>query len=201
MTRSPIARSTFGRATPVETRTLRKATPTMPGPLANQRHELFCQHLVSGRLTQADAYREAGFKGTIQSMHANAARLIADDRIAARVAELREVLFERYEVINDRIVGEMALSAFARMKDYAELLGSGEIDCLTSDESAAITDFTVDRVGRRGDDTVQIIRTRLKLGDKHQSLVALAKIKGLMRGADTAPVPVTFTVEYAKSDD
>ena len=38
----------------------------------------------------------------------------------------------------------------------------------------------------------------MKLGDKHQSLVALAKIKGLMRGVDAAPLTVTYTVEWAE---
>ena len=169
----------------------------MTGPLTNQRHELFCQHLVAGKLTQADAYREAGFKGSGRSMRANAGRLIADDSVSARVAALRAALFDNYAVTNDRILGEMALSAFARMKDYTALLACGDLDDVTSEESAAITEFTVDRVRRKGDDTVETVRTRLKLGDKHQSLVALAKIKGLMREVAPTPVAVTFTVEWA----
>ena len=180
----------------------------MTGPLANQRHELFCQHLVTGKLTQADAYREAGFKGNVPAMHANAARLITNDKIAARVAELREALFDRYEVTNDRIIREISLSGFARMKDYKALLLSGNLDDVTSEESAAVTEITVDRVEKRGgcrrkkgeepEHQAEVVRTRIKLGDKHQSLVTLAKIKGLMRDSDVPPVAVNFIVEWTK---
>jgi phage terminase small subunit len=169
----------------------------MPGPLDNQRHELFCQHLVTGKLTQADAYREAGFKGSAQSMHANAARLIANDRVAARLAELREALFDKFEVSNDRVIRELALSAFARMGDYQALLATGRLDTISSEQTAAISQFTVERIAGEGpseNKEPDIIRTRLKLGDKLQSLIALAKIKGLMKEGGSEPLQVMFNV-------
>lgn len=112
------------------------------------------------------------------------------------------------EVTNDRIIREISLSGFARMKDYKVLLASGNLDDVTSEESAAVTEIIVDRVEKRGggrrkqgekpEAQAEVVRTRIKLGDKHQSLVTLAKIKGLMRDVDTPPVAVNFIVEWAK---
>lgn len=57
-------------------------------PLANARHERFAQLVVSG-LPQSRAYIEAGYHGSESAARANAARLIATDSVASRVAELR----------------------------------------------------------------------------------------------------------------
>ena len=58
-------------------------------PLTNQKHERFAQLVVSGR-PQSRAFIEAGFKGaTDNAINANASRLITNDKVAARIAELR----------------------------------------------------------------------------------------------------------------
>ena len=56
----------------------------MPGPLKNARHERFAQELAKGK-SQADAYAAAGFKPS----EPNASRLTRNDKVAARVAELK----------------------------------------------------------------------------------------------------------------
>lgn len=171
-------------------------------PLDNQRQEDFCQHLAANK-TQPEAYVLAGYKANDGA----ASRLAGKVKIRARVAEIRQPVLDRYAVTNDRIIREMALSGFARMGDYKKLLSTGDLDDITSDESAAITEITVDRVNcgkkptkRRAkdddEDDVETIRTRIKLGNKHQSLVSLAQIMGLTKEVNLT-IPVSFTVEFA----
>jgi hypothetical protein len=59
------------------------------GPLKNIRHERFAQNVVSG-LSLAAAYVAAGYKKA--GANANAARLMRDDSVSSRVAELRNDL-------------------------------------------------------------------------------------------------------------
>ena len=54
--------------------------------LANPRHELFCQVIASGRPAM-EAYKLAGYKNS--SAKANSTRLMENDGIASRIAELR----------------------------------------------------------------------------------------------------------------
>ena len=63
--------------------------PSTGQPLANAKHERFAQLVVSG-LPQSRAFVEAGFKGaTDNAINANASRLITNDKVASRIAELR----------------------------------------------------------------------------------------------------------------
>jgi len=55
----------------------------------SEQQERFCQAIVAG-LNQTDAYKAAGYKGAYKSLKDNAARLIANDSVAARIAELRK---------------------------------------------------------------------------------------------------------------
>jgi phage terminase small subunit len=59
------------------------------GPIANARHEQFAQLVASGK-TPADAYVSAGFSG--KGAHTSAARLLRSAPVAARVAELKQVI-------------------------------------------------------------------------------------------------------------
>jgi len=57
----------------------------MIGPLANDKHERFCQAILRGE-TLAQAYVSAGYKPNEK----NAARLKKNEGVAARIAELQE---------------------------------------------------------------------------------------------------------------
>lgn len=59
----------------------------MSGPLANARHERFAQELVKG-CSQSEAYRLAGYTPSTAN-EANASRLVRNDKVAARLAELK----------------------------------------------------------------------------------------------------------------
>jgi hypothetical protein len=58
--------------------------------LKNARHERFAQELAKGS-SQADAYAAAGFKPSEQ----NACRLTRNDKVAARILELKEKAAEK----------------------------------------------------------------------------------------------------------
>jgi phage terminase small subunit len=59
------------------------------GKALTEQQERFCQAIVAG-MNQTDAYKAAGYKGAYKSMKDNAARLIANDSVAQRIAELRK---------------------------------------------------------------------------------------------------------------
>lgn len=62
----------------------------MSGPLKNARHERFAQELAKGK-SQVDAYAAAGY----EPKESNASRLIANDKVAARVRELKAKAAEK----------------------------------------------------------------------------------------------------------
>lgn len=157
------------------------------GPLKNHRQELYCQEIVSGK-SQSEAYRLAGYKHDAGA----ASRLSANVNVVARIAELLKPVFDRYAITTDRIQREMALSAFARMKHYEKFITSGSWDDVTEEESAAIGEVTTRRT--RTEAGVEVVDLKFKLADKHQSLVALAKIRGLMKEGGSEPMQVIFNV-------
>lgn len=74
------------------------------GVLANQRHELFAQGLAKG-LPASTAYADAGFK----PHDGNASRLSRNEKVQARVTELKERAAARTEItiadITTRLMG------------------------------------------------------------------------------------------------
>ena len=56
--------------------------------LDNTQHERFAQAIAKGK-TQTDAYLAAGYKTTTKAAKANAARLIANDAVKARINEIK----------------------------------------------------------------------------------------------------------------
>jgi hypothetical protein len=67
--------------------------------LANPRHELFCQAIASGR-PAIEAYKLAGYKNS--SAKANATRLMENDGISSRIAELRAQQSAKAELSRDQ---------------------------------------------------------------------------------------------------
>jgi hypothetical protein len=86
--------------------------------LDNQQHELFCQKVAEG-MSQADAYEAAGYKGSRKSLTDNAARLIANDSIAARIAELRANAAQEAQIDLAWLIRECAATYAAAKKDAA----------------------------------------------------------------------------------
>jgi phage terminase small subunit len=58
-------------------------------PLDNSRHEKFAQGLAQG-MSASEAYRQAGYEAKGGAAEVGASRLIRNDKVTARVAELKE---------------------------------------------------------------------------------------------------------------
>jgi phage terminase small subunit len=67
--------------------------------------EAFCRNVVEG-MNQTEAYTSAGYADT-SSAHANASRLIAIDKVAARINELRQNASEKTGVTVERLTNEL----------------------------------------------------------------------------------------------
>lgn len=81
--------------------------------LANARHERFAQELAKGA-SQVEAYRLAGY----EPIEANASRLIRNDKVSARVAELKAAAAERTIVTIHDIADQLDEDrAFAREQE------------------------------------------------------------------------------------
>ncbi len=83
--------------------------------LENPRHEIFAREIAKGA-SQREAYRAAGFEGDDRSMDANAARLIAVDKVAARVQEIQAAAAKRAEITIERTLLELAKIGFADIR-------------------------------------------------------------------------------------
>jgi hypothetical protein len=86
--------------------------------LDNQQHELFCQKIAEG-MSQTDAYEAAGYKGSRKSLQDNAARLIGNDRIQARIAELRANAAQEAQIDLAWLIRECVATYTAAKKDAA----------------------------------------------------------------------------------
>ena len=83
------------------------------------KQEMFAQGVVKG-LTQADAYRAAYRSQNMKAdtIHQAASRLMADSKVAARLAELREPVAQRVDMSVHAHVARLA-----RLRDAAESAG------------------------------------------------------------------------------
>ena len=69
-----------------------------PNRALSAQQERFCRFIVEGK-NQRDAYNAAGYKsGSDAAADANASRLISNDKIASRIAELRNGAAKRTEL-------------------------------------------------------------------------------------------------------
>ena len=83
------------------------------------KQEAFATGVASG-LSQAEAYRQAfpqSRKWTDKTVHEKASRLAAEDKVQARIQELRGKAAEANEVTIERIVAEVVKIAFANQRD------------------------------------------------------------------------------------
>jgi phage terminase small subunit len=79
--------------------------------LKNPRHELFAQHLAKGK-TATDAYAAAGYRPN----QPNSARLISNDMVRARLAELQDRAAIRTEVTVASLLAEAEDARVAAME-------------------------------------------------------------------------------------
>ncbi|MFO1124000.1 MAG: terminase small subunit [Methylocystis sp.] len=153
--------------------------------LENPRHEIFAREIAKGA-SQREAYRAAGYEGDERSMDANAARLIADDRVAIRVQEIQAAAAKRAEITIERTLLELAKIGYADIRkairwgegiavkdadgneaisNGVAMLGSDEID---DDTAASIAEVAQTRDG-----------IKVKFHDKLAALEKIGKHLGM----------------------
>ena len=168
--------------------------------LENPRHEIFAREIAKGA-SQREAYANAGYEGDEGSMDANAARLIADDRVAIRVEEIQAAAAKRAEITIERTLLELAKIGFADIRKAVRwgegiaikdaegneaisngfaMLDSAEID---DDTAAAIAEVAQTRDG-----------IKIKFHDKLGALEKIGKHLGMFvdrhehTGKDGGPI-------------
>lgn len=158
--------------------------------LSNSRHELFAQEMAKG-LSQSDAYIAAGYSAsTPDAASANAARLIGNDKVAARISELQSKVaakvIEKIAITEVRVLEELALLGFANMQDYIRVGPDGDpytdFSALTREQAAAIGEVTVeDFKDGRGASARDVRRVKFKISDKRAALVDIGKHLGMFK--------------------
>lgn len=135
------------------------------GALKNARHELFAQALAKGR-TPEDAYRDAGFKPARQNAH----RLMTNDDVSTRVAEIKDKAAARVVVTVESLAVELeeartiaiaekqSAAAVSASMGKAKLFGLGvenrnvkgtlQIVSITQDQIDGLTDEEIDALDR-----------------------------------------------------
>src|SRR6266404_1840646 len=160
--------------------------------LKNARHEAFARAIVEGKSAR-DAYQAAGYKSKGRGADANASRLISNDNVARRVAELKEEAAKGAVMTGREVLEELSKLGRANMADYMRVGPGGDpvlnFAALTRDRAAALVEVMVEdfREGRR---------VKFKLADKRGALDLLGKYHKLFAerrehsGLDGGPIEV-----------
>ena len=168
--------------------------------LTNPRHERFAQELAKGK-SATEAYASAGFTGHRQ----NAARMMTNDDVAARVREIVEAGAARAEVTVERVLREYARIGFAdirkavrwrslisevgeddeglpltRAANEVALVGSEEID---EDTALAIAEIAQTKDGA----------LKVKLHSKLGALDSMARHLGMFK--DSLSINATVSID------
>jgi len=150
------------------------------GVLKNQRHEAFAQGLAKG-LTADQAYQEAGYKPQRQ----NASRLMTNDDIQARVAELIEAAANRAEIDIARTLKELVRIGTSDIRNALTPNGA-LLDPQDWDDDFAAAVSSIEVVTNTGDqgkdeDGRKIVEHthKIKMWDKNSALDKIAKHLGM----------------------
>lgn len=169
--------------------------------------ERFCQHYAlhdNGAAAVAEVWPQSR-RQKPQARAERASRLLADDKICARITALRakvaEAVNKKFDVSTERIVQEYAKMGFANMLDYITVNKDGTAHCdlskLTRDQAAAIQEMTFETVLSSAPDAIEaagvkpdgdgkypkvtVLKTKFKLHDKKGPLSDLGKHLGMFK--------------------
>ena len=96
-------------------------------PLENARHESFAQAVASGN-SASEAYRQSGARGKNADVHA--ARLMVNDGISKRVAELKAAQAHKSELSRDPLrefLAEVILTPAGKVNEQSRLCQSYKV--------------------------------------------------------------------------
>jgi len=157
--------------------------------LKNARHEKFAQAVAKGK-TADEAYQDAGYKPN----RGNAARMKANESIAARVDEItgkvNERVIDKLAITKERVAAELAKIAFLDIREAVRWgrspvdtesenaspngLGIYPVELVPSDmisdeAAAAVSEVSLTQTG-----------VKIKMHDKRAALMDLAKLMGFI---------------------
>lgn len=143
------------------------------------KQEAFATGIASG-LSQADAYRQAYPKSQAwkdETVWSKASTMAKDDKVQARIKELRDKAADANEVTIERIVAEVVKVAFANQRDLMTWGPNGvklrASDELTDEQAAAVHEVAETFSSTGGS-------LKLKTHDKLGALRFLAELKGYL---------------------
>ena len=160
--------------------------------LKNSRHEAFARAIVKGQAAGV-AYMTAGYKRD----DANALRLTRNDKVAARIAELKEAAADAAIMDRRETLQGLTLLARSNMLDYVGAHGQLlDISQLTREHGAAIHEVTYDTY-MDGEEAREVKRVKLKLYDKRAALVDLGRHHGLFTDKHEVKVDIGSRLDAA----
>ena len=137
-------------------------------PPLTPKQENFCREYIIDFAGRSAAVR-AGYAP--RSAEVAASRLLKNDKIQARIAELQRPQLEKLEISAEKVLEELALIAFARPKKYMSWNNSSltlvDSEDLTEPETAAIAEVNYKSIETQFGGTTQI---SLKFHDKVKAL-------------------------------
>ena len=130
----------------------------------SEQQEKFCRNVVEG-MNQADAYRAAGYKsGSDEADWSNSSRLIRNDKVVARIAQLRGNASQRAEVTLQWLI-EQAQDVLKAAKDddshAAAISAIKELGVLTGER---VEKRQNENINRNADDLTEAELARIATG-------------------------------------
>lgn len=116
----------------------------------SEQQEKFCRNIVEG-MSQTDAYEAAGYKGDRKSLKDNASRLIANDSVMSRIAQLRKGAEKRSaltaKALADRLDRLAIASEKAALSEADEFVSKEAADVMRASimDAAKLLGLVVDR--------------------------------------------------------
>lgn len=134
------------------------------------------EYLVDLNATQAAIRAEY----SPRTAYSQGQRLLKNVEIQAAISEANTARAQRTEVTADRVISELAKLAFANLMDYFRVTDDGSpyihLGDLTPEQTAALTEITVDEFVTGGEDDARMVRkVKVKMADKKGALELLAR--------------------------
>ena len=142
-----------------------------------EKQRRFChEYLVDLNATQA-AIRTGYSKKTAESQ---GSRLLTNVEVRKLIDDLKLARAEKLEITKDRVLREIAKSAFSNILDYMEVQPDGtaivDLSNMTREQAAALGEITVDSYTEgNGEELKDVKRVKIKLNDKGKALDQLGR--------------------------
>lgn len=144
------------------------------------KQELFTDEFLVD-LNQTQAYIRAGY--AVKGAPQNAARLMANDKVQARIREKMAARADRLELSQDRVVAEIAKVAFASMRNFISVDEEGQprinLTDTSNDALDSLSEISTETVLEGDPERPDLVRkTKIKLLSKLDALDKLMQHLG-----------------------